>query len=190
MKKKNVTAEKPIGGVETITEDRWWEFKPVKNRLLKGTHAWDNCMFETHGRELKIIKGVVKNRPLGVWTLIETDGIQTIVSGFHTINRIGYFVTEIPVADGVRVDVVLDHKMPITESEDALRRACGIFLCDSNISLLEQYELLVKENENDITTDPDGVIRWHPFENFTIHDLLEQIELQRDSFLEFLNTHK
>ncbi len=39
-----------------------------------------------------------------IWTVVDGDGIyMNIVSGIHIINRLGYFVTEVPWEDDVFV---------------------------------------------------------------------------------------
>lgn len=62
---------------------------PVPNHL--DSHAsWDGYMFETYGDQL----AYVRQQPLNnVWTIIEEDGCQYIVTGYRIVNRLGYFIT-------------------------------------------------------------------------------------------------
>lgn len=82
--------------------DLWFDtFKPIKNTLhpADDERALDGCMFETFGPELAHVQAVAKERPDCVWTLIEASDNDKmyIGSGLHFVNRIGYFVTEVPL---------------------------------------------------------------------------------------------
>ena len=53
--------------------------------------------FETYGRDLDYVRSVHDTDPRRVWTLVDgDDGNLYIVDGFHLVNRINYFVTELP----------------------------------------------------------------------------------------------
>lgn len=69
-------------------------FKPVKNHLDSNA-PYDECMFETYGDEVAFVKAQPKDR---VFTLLTgDDGSKLyIVPGWHFVNRMGYFVTEVP----------------------------------------------------------------------------------------------
>ena len=81
--------------------DDWEEkYRPIANHIDR--HAsWateqgegTGIMFETYGDELKFVSAQPASN---VWTYVDTpDGGTSIVAGFHTANRIGYFVTEVP----------------------------------------------------------------------------------------------
>lgn len=62
----------------------------------------DGRMFETFGEEHKTVQASASNR---IWTLIETDGEMYIVSGWHFVNRLGYFVTEKPWSQEIHVEL-------------------------------------------------------------------------------------
>ena len=66
----------------------------------------DGCakMFETYGEDLK---EVVAADPNKVWTLVDgEDGETVIVNGYHFVNRIVYYITEVPFEDGEEIDVI------------------------------------------------------------------------------------
>jgi hypothetical protein len=70
-----------------------WEakYKPVRNRLD------NNDKFETYGEELDFVRSVYDTDPRRVWTLVDgDDGNLYIVDGYHLVNRVNYFVTEVP----------------------------------------------------------------------------------------------
>jgi hypothetical protein len=90
-----------------MTLDEWVvKFKPIENPGGCGFEIDDkNFMFETFGVNLKYVKATHAQNPLRVWTLVETDDEIVLVDGLRIVNRIGYFVTEVP-SDGSPVDVV------------------------------------------------------------------------------------
>lgn len=65
------------------------EHKPINNKFRP-----EEQMFETFGPELEFVKAQPENN---VWTLMDDDdGNPVITTGFHVVNRIGYYVTEVP----------------------------------------------------------------------------------------------
>lgn len=79
-----------------LTEDQFWEqFKPIKNHIV-ATSCYDGHMFETYGQEYEFIKEQLKVNPLTVWTLLDSENSSFISEGWHYVNRLGYFVTEVP----------------------------------------------------------------------------------------------
>ncbi|WP_347990065.1 hypothetical protein [Methylomonas sp. AM2-LC] len=52
-------------------------------------------LFNTYGAEHEHVKAIAANHNSKVWTLIEVDGKSFIESGYHYVNRLGYFITEI-----------------------------------------------------------------------------------------------
>jgi hypothetical protein len=92
---------KPIELPEpTYTEyqgwDKWAEkFKPVKNHLVVNGLD-DEHMFETYGDEVEY---VIKTDSKYIWTWIQGDMSDLIVAGYHYVNRLGYYITEVPWED-------------------------------------------------------------------------------------------
>jgi hypothetical protein len=80
-----------------------WEaaYKPVRNPLNPdGAH--NGYMFETYGEEFEKARNTsIEN----IWTLVEDDGMEAILSGFHLVNRIGYFITEVPWTEETAVNI-------------------------------------------------------------------------------------
>jgi hypothetical protein len=70
-----------------------WEnkFKPIKNHFRDPQH--NEIMFETYGEELEFVKA---QDPRYVWTNIQGDYSDLIVAGFAYVNRLHYYITEIP----------------------------------------------------------------------------------------------
>jgi hypothetical protein len=80
------------------------QFKPINNKFSKDP---DLQMFETYGKELEFVQA---QDPLTIWTYLDTDGGSVTVEGMHYVNRIGYFITEIPYVedDSYEVDLQVD----------------------------------------------------------------------------------
>ena len=102
-----------------MTEEDFWNHTPLSNhfRTAEASHSFrmgevfspqlygdlNDHMFETYGDELDFVED---HDPSNIWTLIEEDGVLSLSSGKLMVNRIGYFVTEIPY-DG-NINIVLD----------------------------------------------------------------------------------
>lgn len=68
------------------------KYKPIKNHIDTNA-SFDGDMFETFGEEVEYVRTYPDQKK--VWTLIEADGKQYISAGYHHVNRLGYFITEI-----------------------------------------------------------------------------------------------
>ena len=92
-----------------LTEDQFYErFNPIKNHIDLNA-AFDGCMFETYGKELDYIKGLIDDGgKASVWTIEEVEGKMYFVSGWHFVNRFGYIVTNEPVPENEEYEVKLD----------------------------------------------------------------------------------
>lgn len=72
--------------------------KPVKNTLhdnMPQDAPFEGFMFETYGKEFEFVRSQDFHK---VFTLVEGDtgGKLYVASGFHRVNRMGYFVVEVP----------------------------------------------------------------------------------------------
>lgn len=78
------------------TYSAWEEtFQPIKNKISK--YPDDSLIhFETYGEEVEFVK---KQDPNHIWTEVDGDSGTYIVSGFHFINRISYYITTNPWTD-------------------------------------------------------------------------------------------
>jgi hypothetical protein len=73
-----------------------WElkYKPMQNDINFGNASFNGTMFETYGDELMFVE-LMEDKY--IWTLQDSDeGKLIITSGYLRINRLGYFVTEVP----------------------------------------------------------------------------------------------
>ena len=64
-----------------------------EERQFKGDSIGSPMYFETYGKELEYVK---KHEDHFIWTLIEVDGSQYIVQGFHFVNRLNYLIATVP----------------------------------------------------------------------------------------------
>jgi hypothetical protein len=78
--------------------DVWVEkFKPINNHLDKyATPENPTKMFETYGEEVEFVQA---QDPRYVWTNVQGDMSDLLVAGYAYVNRLGYYVTEIPWDD-------------------------------------------------------------------------------------------
>lgn len=83
-----------------MTYDDWWErYRPVKNHLDPNA-GFNGCAFETFGKELAEVLRVANSEPGRVWTMVDGDDEQLVIgSGYHLVNRLAYFITEVPCTD-------------------------------------------------------------------------------------------
>ena len=77
-----------------MTEEEWFDtYKPIKNHI-EVTSSFDGHMFETYGDEVEFVKFQDNDM---IWMLGDgDDGGMYIWSGWGFVNRIGYFITEVP----------------------------------------------------------------------------------------------
>lgn len=68
-------------------------YKPRKNHLDPYA-SFDGYLFETFGHDLDF---VLSQNLTNIWTVIEGDNDTLYLeSGFHVVNRLGYFITQEP----------------------------------------------------------------------------------------------
>ena len=86
--------------VKTINYDNFVKiYKPQKNHLVKGECLYDDCMYETYGKEVEYIVDLINNKKKlnHIWTIVDCENEESwIVPGYFLVNRIGYLVTENP----------------------------------------------------------------------------------------------
>lgn len=86
-----------------LTMEQWEsQFKPIINHIDENASFQNDndegIMFETYGEELEFVKEQNANY---IWTYGDgDDGGSYIWNGYHYINRLGYFITEVPWVEG------------------------------------------------------------------------------------------
>jgi len=109
------------------TFEEWLEkYKPINNHIDDNASFQDEqgngIMFETYGEELQYVLSIANSEPDRVWTYVDGDECTVVTNGYHLVNRIGYFITEIPYDDkgGTEpfLDVIVDEYEPDEDEED------------------------------------------------------------------------
>jgi len=129
-----------------MTYEEWVEiYKPKTNHLVKND---GQLHFETYGIELGYVLATADIEPDRVWTLVDGDEGTYIVNGYHLVNRISYFITEVPyLGDGVEI---LDQLYASEEEEE----------------LEDLIYQTIKCYRHEILASGDW---WYGFENHSIH---------------------
>jgi hypothetical protein len=88
-----------------LTEDEWFEtYKPIPNNIDKNA-SFGGYMFETYGAEVEFVK---KAHPAHIWTYGDgDDGGTYIWDGWSFVNRIGYFITELPCPENTTIQIMV-----------------------------------------------------------------------------------
>jgi len=77
-----------------LKEANWKSFvekyAPIKNVNDKNA-SYEGFMYETDSNSISIVNS---HKPEHVFTLIENEGISSIIAGIHFVNRLGYFITK------------------------------------------------------------------------------------------------
>lgn len=83
--------------------DEWVDtYKPILNHIDTNA-SFDGMMFETYGEEVEFVKAQDENR---IWMYGDgDDGGSYLWSGWGFVNRIGYFITEVPFPDNTTIQV-------------------------------------------------------------------------------------
>ena len=91
---------------EEMDLDTWFDtYKPIKNHIDTSS-SFDGTMFETYGEEVEFVKAQDENR---IWMYGDgDDGEGHIWSGWGFVNRIGYFITEVPCPIDTEIQVNLN----------------------------------------------------------------------------------
>ena len=102
-----------------------WEatYKPIYNHIDKNASFQDESdngiMFETYGDEVEFVRS---QSPANIWTYGDgDDGGGYIWNGWHIVNRIGYFVTEVPCPPDTTIQIQVDESAIECDT-------CGVFI--------------------------------------------------------------
>jgi len=81
-----------------------WEatYKPIPNNIDTNA-SFDGLMFETYGPEYAFVQKAHANH---IWTYGDgDDGGSYIWSGWSFVNRLGYFITEVPFPENTDIQI-------------------------------------------------------------------------------------
>jgi hypothetical protein len=77
--------------MEILGYSAWADkYKPITNKFSKQP---DDIIFETYGEEVEFVQA---QDPRYVWTNVQGDECDLIVAGYAYVNRLSYYITEIP----------------------------------------------------------------------------------------------
>lgn len=94
--------------------DEWVEtYKPISNHIDTNA-SFDGLMFETYGDEVEFVKSA---NPDCIWTYGDgDDGGSYVWNGWHFVNRIGYFITEVPCPADTTIQIQVSHNWYFCEN--------------------------------------------------------------------------
>lgn len=147
--------------MKQITLDEFFQkHKPVKNPLVDNAPD-DNTRFETYGEELEFILKEENSGSKKVWTVLDVDGREYITTGYHLVNRMGYYITEVPYEEEMEIDVDKEFDY-------------GFNTHPKEWTAAEMYEWLVDEGEIDEEEEPFEDVMDRPSLLDRIEDVLSE----------------
>jgi hypothetical protein len=111
--------------------DEWCAtYKPIKNHIDTNA-SFDGEMFETYGDEVEFVKS---QSPENIWMYGDgDDGGGYLWSGWGFVNRIGYFITEVPCPPDTKIQVLVSHNWYYCEN-------CSAELEDPNNLIRDAFD--------------------------------------------------
>ena len=87
--------------------DDWYDtYKPIKNHIDTNA-SFNGEMFETYGDEVAFVKEQPEDR---IWMYGDgDDGGSYIWSGWGFVNRLGYFITEVPCPPNTTIQIRVSY---------------------------------------------------------------------------------
>lgn len=119
--------------------DLWVEtYKPIKNHIDSNS-SFDGTMFETYGDEVEFVRNA---NPLCIWTYGDGDDSGSYIwNGYHFVNRIGYFITEVPAPSEEECVIQIQVSIPTYYCEN----------CDEEWDDIDNY---IRDTFQDEFDDP------------------------------------
>jgi len=77
----------------SLHEDAFYEFFRPYRHPQASYDIWGGIGLETFGEELELVKSLPTEH---LWTVVDGDGDQWILTGIHTVNRVCFLITELP----------------------------------------------------------------------------------------------
>ena len=82
-----------------------WEEFETNYRPIKNPFSADGSrMFETYGEEVEFVRKAPANT---IWTYSQVDYGFVTTEGYHFVNRLGYYITEVPWEEDTSYEVDL-----------------------------------------------------------------------------------
>ena len=110
--------------------DEWCDtYKPIPNNIDTNA-SFNGTMFETYGKEVEFVK---KADPDYIWTYGDgDDGGSYVWNGWSFVNRIGYFITEVPCPPDTTIQIRVSFYWFYCE-------ACGAEIEDEGQLINDKY---------------------------------------------------
>lgn len=110
--------------------EEWCEtYKPIPNNYDENA-SFDGAMFETYGAEVEFVK---KADPAHVWMYGDGDGGNSYIwNGWGFVNRLGYFITEVPCPPNTDIQIKVGINWYYCEG-------CGIEMEDEDSLINDKY---------------------------------------------------
>lgn len=155
-----------------LTEEQWEiKYKPLKNEITN-REEWNGCMFETFGLDNTFIRNFAMQKPNQVWTIL-TGGQcgDTIVQGFHYVDRFCHFITEVPFSPEDDVEVLLEGSQEFgLEDRDKQNFLDFIQTLDENYFDEGFYEKEFKDNVKELVVQYNNAQdKFYPFEELFVY---------------------
>jgi hypothetical protein len=117
------------------------QFKPIKNHLFNDP---DQRMFETYGEEVEFV--LSKEAEHKVWTYADGDYCSYVSSGYHYVNRIGYYITEVAFDPDTQYEIIVSTEEQCFCYDENRETDDGEF-GDPDCPECEGYGLVTKYND-------------------------------------------
>ena len=118
-------AAETLFGEEKEVPDKFEDFlstyKPIRNGLAPNA-SFGGRIFETFGSEYEAVRQAHEIDSRCIWTLLDCDGAEVIASGWHFVNRMGYFICTVPF-EGEFCEIVLSDSADEDAVEEELEAA-------------------------------------------------------------------
>jgi hypothetical protein len=140
--------------------DTWCDvYKPIINHIDSNAsfdNGYGGIMFETYGDEVEFVKS---QSPANIWMYGQGDDGGTYVwNGWGFVNRLGYFVTEVPCPPDIDIQVMVGE--PDLTCDD-----CGDIIEEDETHNCE--ETLMQDNPtNEVEQEDEYVL--HTFGEKTV----------------------
>lgn len=110
----------PLTNLSPITEERYLKmFQPIANPYQndqEDDQGFERAVFDPYElKQLQHVKNVFRDSPRRVWTLMDIQSNDVLISGYHYAKRIGfcrlgYVISRTAINEGMEMYVHLDRK--------------------------------------------------------------------------------
>ena len=119
--KSNLQNTFPVANLKNISEEHFERvFQPKLNHIepdIDARYRVHGALFDPYDcRQIEHVKEVLKNSPRSVWTLMDVNDQDVLVSGYQFATRVGYcrlgyVISKTPVNEGVEYYVPLTKRL-------------------------------------------------------------------------------